>query len=206
MALSIKPADLIKARVIDFLIELFDGVIIGNEVKYGSSRKVVDLLALYNNETYAIEIKSSQDDLRRLPVQLAEYSRIFDHTIVFSTNEHLSRIRSLTKNSVSLYEVDADGGIDGKYLRRKNRTQKGEMLATMNSSFLRKQLRIVKTLNSDDIRRKAMRYNKVLIHALLYDYFKAKLSAPFKLFLEERSGERTEIDDIIILSNRILVD
>ena len=67
MALTIRPSDIIKAKVIDFLIEKFDGVVIGDEVMYGSNRKVVDLLALYNGETYAIEIKSVKDDLRRLP-------------------------------------------------------------------------------------------------------------------------------------------
>ena len=32
MALTIRPSDIIKAKVIDFLIEKFEGVVIGDEV------------------------------------------------------------------------------------------------------------------------------------------------------------------------------
>lgn len=202
MALTIRPSDIIKAKVIDFLIEKFEGVVVGDEVKYGSSRKVVDLLALYKGETYAIEIKSAKDDLRRLPEQISEYSKIFDHSMVFTTKEHLSKIKQLSKAKVSIFEFGANETIDGKLLEKRNNVQKGEMLATMNATFIRKSLNIAKFRDSDDIRKKAMRYKKEDIHSLLYGYFVEKCYAPYKLFLEERN-EVTEVDDLILLSNRL---
>lgn len=205
MALIIRPADIIKAKVIDFLIEKFDGVVIGDEVKYGSSRKVVDLLALYGGETYAIEIKSSKDDLRRLPEQLSEYSKIFDHTLVFATIEHKSKIKEVAESKVSLFELCADDRIEGTLLRKRNNVLKNEMLATMNSSYIRKRLNISRFKDSDDIRKKAMRCKKEVIHSLLYEYFMGKCSAPYKLFTKERVN-KTEIDDLIILSNRLNVE
>lgn len=205
MALTIRPADYIKARIIDFLIEKFDGVVIGNEVMYGSSRKVVDLLALYSDETYAIEIKSSKDDLRRLPEQISEYSKIFDHTLVFTTIDHLLKIRQVSKTKASIFEIGTDATIAGRLLEKKNNVLKSEMLATMNASFIRKSLNISNFKDSDDIRKKAMRNTKENIHSLLYGYFMEKCSAPYKLFLEERSS-RTEVDDLIILSNRLIVE
>lgn len=205
MALTIRPSDIIKAKVIDFLIEKFDGVVIGDEVMYGSNRKVVDLLALYNGETYAIEIKSAKDDLRRLPEQISEYSKIFDHTLVFTTKEHLSKIKQLSKAIVSIFEFGANETIDGKLLEKRNNVQKGEMLATMNATFIRKSLNIVKFRDSDEIRKKAMRYKKEDIHSLLYGYFVEKCYAPYKLFLKERN-EVTEVDDLILLSNRLNIE
>jgi len=205
MALTIRPSDIIKAKVIDFLIEKFDGVVIGDEVMYGSNRKVVDLLALYNGETYAIEIKSAKDDLRRLPEQISEYSKIFDHTLVFTTKEHLSKIKQLSKAKVSIFEFGANETIDGKLLEKRNNVQKGEMLATMNATFIRKSLNIAKFRDSDDIRKKAMRYKKEDIHSLLYGYFVEKCYAPYKLFLKERN-EVTEVDDLILLSNRLNIE
>lgn len=205
MALTIRPSDIIKAKVIDFLIEKFDGVVIGDEVMYGSRRKVVDLLALYNGETYAIEIKSAKDDLRRLLEQISEYSKIFDHTLVFTTKEHLSKIKQLSKAKVSIFEFGANETIDGKLLEKRNNVQKGEMLATMNATFIRKSLDIAKFRDSDDIRKKAMRYKKEDIHSLLYGYFMEKCYAPYKLFLKERS-EVTEVDDLILLSNRLNIE
>lgn len=205
MALTIRPADIIKARVIDFLIEKFDGVVVGDEVMYGTSHKVVDLVALFGGETYAIEIKSAKDDLRRLPEQIAEYSKIFDHTMVFTTIDHLNKIRKLSKAKVSIFKFGVDDTIEGSMLDKKNNVQKNEMLATMNASYIRKRLNISKYKDSDEIRKKAMRYKKDEIHSLLYGYLMEKCAVPYKLFLEERS-DRTEVDDLIILSNRLNVE
>ncbi len=187
------------------MIEKFGGVVIGDEVKYGSSRKVVDLLALYKSETYAIEIKSAKDDLRRLPEQISEYSKIFDHTLVFTTIEHLPKIKQAAKAKASVFELGVDDTIKGRLLGKRNNVLKSEMLATMNASFIRKRLNISKFKDSDDIRKKAMRYKKEDVHSLLYGYFLGKCSAPFKLFLEERTN-KTEVDDLIILSNRLNVE
>lgn len=205
MALTIRPADIIKTKVIDYLIEKFDSVVIGDEVKYGISRKVVDLLALYKGETYAIEIKSAKDDLRRLPEQISEYSKIFDHTLIFTTIDHLPKIKQVTKAKVSIFEFGADNTIEGRLLEKRNNILKNEMLATMNASFIRKSLNISNFKDSDDIRKKAMRYSKDDIHTLLYGYFMEKCSASYKLFLEERDN-KTEVDDLIILSNRLNVE
>lgn len=204
MALTIRPADFIKVKVIDFLIEKFDGVVIGDEVKYGSSRKVVDLLALYRGETYAIEIKSAKDDLRRLPEQISEYSKIFDHTLIFTTKDHLSKIKKISKDKVSLFVFGACNKIEGNLLEKTNNVQKKEMLATMNAFFIRRNINISQFRDSDEIRKKAMRYKKKDIHFLLFKYFMDKCLDPYELFLKER-GYKTEIDDLILLSNRIKV-
>lgn len=205
MALTVRPADIIKAKVIDYLVDNYDGIVIGDEVIYGSNRKIVDLLALYNGETYAIEIKSGKDDLRRLADQLSEYSKIFDHTMVFTTKEHMNKILEVTNTKVSVYVVSSDEEIHGRLIDKRNNVLKGEMLATMNASFIKRSLTITKAKDSDDVRKKAMKYRKESIHSLLYKYFINKLSVPYRLFLREREG-KTEIDDICILSNRLIVD
>jgi hypothetical protein len=205
MALTIRPADIIKAKVIDYLIEKFEGIVIGDEVMYGSSRKVVDLLALYKGETYAIEIKSAKDDLRRLPEQISEYSKIFDHTLVFTTIDHLPTIKKIIKFKTSIFEFGADDTIKGRLLVKRNNVLKSEMLATMNASYIRKRLNISNFKDSDDIRKKAMRYKKEDVHSMLYEYFMEKCSAPYHLFLEERN-DKTEVDDLVILSNRLNVE
>lgn len=204
MALTIRPADIIKAKVIDYLIETFDGVVIGDEITYGSSRKIVDLLALYNGETYAIEIKSSKDDLRRFHKQVTEYEKIFDHTCVFTTKDHLLKIEEIAGTKVSLFTIASDNKITGRMISKKNKIVKMEMLATINSSYISKRFKIYKYKDSDDLRRKAMKYSKDDIHSFLYNYFLEKCYAPYKLFLEERK-DRTEIDDMFVLSKGVNV-
>jgi Holliday junction resolvase len=207
MAISIKPADNLKSIIIDYLIDNFMGVIIGNEVMYGTKSKVVDLLALYNEETYAIEIKSEKDDLRRLPEQIQEYERIFDHTIIFTTPNHINKITSITKKRISLFEITKNGEVEAKFncFFVRNLTRKKDMLATINLSYLIKHLNIPDILNSDDMRHKAMRLKKQEIRMLLFSFFQDKLKDSFDVFIKERMGFTT-IDDLSVLSNRLKVD
>lgn len=205
MASTVRPADLIKIKVIDYLIDHFEGVVIGNEVMYGSNRKVVDLLALYKGESYAIEIKSRKDNLTRLPEQLAEYSKIFDHTIIFTEFDHLYKIKQMVKPNVSVFEFTLDAEIYGDLATKKNNPLKSEMLATMNATYIRRRLKISGTLDSDKTRKKAIKNKKNKIHSLLYEYFMEKLYTPYIVFLNER-WNRTEIDDMTILSNRLNIE
>lgn len=89
-------------------------------------------------------------------------------------------------------------------MEKTNNVQKKEVLATMNSYFIRRSINISQFRDSDDIRKKNMRYKKEDIHFLLFKYFMDKCLAPYELFLKER-GDKTEIDDLILLSNRIKV-
>lgn len=204
MAFAIRPADIIKARVIDFLINKFDGIVIGNEVMYGCNHRIVDLLALYNGLTYAIEIKSCKDDLRRLPDQIQDYAKTFDYTLVFTSTEYLQKIIDIVQSCASVFVVSDDGSIQGSLRGRKNKTLKNEMLATMNAAYIRKQLNITRFKDSDDIRKKAIHFKKETIQSLLYSYFMEKVEASYRLFLNERVSI-TDIDDLTVLANRINV-
>ena len=203
MALTTRPADEIKIIVIEYLIERYPGIIIGNEVMYGTSRKVVDLLVLYQGETYAIEIKSDKDNLRRLPEQLKEYSLIFDHTIVFTHSKYKEEVLSLVQQRVSVYEV-LNGNINKvKSFNSANRTIKREMVYSVSSVFLRRFLPTAKKIDSDMIRMRIIRtYNKKEIHNIFYQFLEEKMVNGFKLFLHERNG-RNSVDDLSLLSARL---
>jgi len=109
MSLLVRPADKIKLSVIDYLLKRYPDVVIGSEVMYGTSRRMVDLLALYRGETYAIEIKSERDSTRRLASQLREYALIFDYTIVFTHSKYVASVITLSKSKVAVFEVTDKG-------------------------------------------------------------------------------------------------
>ncbi|ERJ63772.1 hypothetical protein HMPREF1554_02259 [Porphyromonas gingivalis F0569] len=202
MSLLVRPADKIKLSVIDYLIENYPGIIIGNEVMYGTTKKVVDLIALYRGEIYAIEIKSENDNTRRLSEQLKEYARIFDYTIVFTHPKHTSEVISLSKARISIFEV-----IGEKFVRRsplkRNRPIKGEMIHSINTSFLKKYVPSRKTRDtSDNIRAQISRkYQRDTIHRMLYDFLTLKLEERFELYIKER-GEKS-YDDLSLLSAQL---
>ena len=137
MSLLVRPADEIKLSVIDYLIKKYPEIIIGNEVMYGTVKKVVDLVALYKGQTYAIEIKSEKDNTRRLHDQLKEYARIFDYIIVVTHPKYTAEIMSLSKAKASIFEI-FDEEIIVKTPLKRNKPLKGEMIHSINISFLKK--------------------------------------------------------------------
>lgn len=202
MSLSIRPADKIKLSVIDYLITNYHGVIIGNEVMYGTTKKVVDLVALYNGEIFAIEIKSEKDNMRRLYDQLKEYARIFDYTIVFTHPKHTEDIISISNAKASIFEV-----IDEHFIMkcpiRRNRPLKREMIYSINTSYLKKYVPLSKIKEtSNNIRTQISRKYKVdEIHQMFYEFLRLKLEQRFELYLKER-GEKN-YDDLSLLSAQL---
>lgn len=200
--MSIRPADKIKLSVIDYLINNYPEIIIGNEIMYGITKKVVDLVALYKDETYAIEIKSEKDNTRRLHDQLKGYARIFDYIIVVAPPKHTAEIMSLAKAKASILEI-LDEEIIIRTPLKKNKPLKSEMVHSINISYLKKYLPLSKTgETSDKIRSQITRKYKVdEIHQMLYDFLRLKLEERFKLYLKER-GEKS-YDDLSLLSAQL---
>lgn len=202
MSLLVRPADEIKLSVIDYLIKKYPEIIIGNEVMYGAAKKVVDLVALYEGQTYAIEIKSEKDNTRRLHDQLKEYARIFDYIIVVTHPKYTAEIMSLSKAKASIFEI-LDEEIVVKTPLKRNKPLKDEMIYSMNISFLKKYLPLNKTgETSNNIRSQIARKYKVDdVHRMLYKFLELKLEERFKLYLKER-GEKN-YDDLALLSAQL---
>ena len=197
-------AEKIKASVIDWLLASHDDIIIGNEVMYGSKRKVVDLLAIVNNKTLAIEIKSASDNLSRISEQIQEYSKIFDRVIIISSLSHKEGILSVIDKGICLYTIDKKITKVRRPLLCQNQ-DKLEMLYSISSGHLKKKYPEYKTMNSDEIRIKLSRERKAVVHQLLLSFYQQRLTERFQLFMSER-GDFTLIDDIPTLSSLTRID
>ncbi|UKK56932.1 sce7726 family protein [Prevotella communis] len=197
-------AEKIKASVIDWLLASHDDIIIGNEVMYGSKRKVVDLLAIVNNKTLAIEIKSASDNLSRISEQIQEYSKIFDRVIIISSLSHKEGILSVIDKGIGLYTIDKKITKVRRPLLCQNQ-DKLEMLYSISSGHLKKKYPEYKTMNSDEIRIKLSRERKAVVHQLLLSFYQQRLTERFQLFMSER-GDFTLIDDIPTLSSLTRID
>lgn len=193
-------AEYIKTKIIDFLITNNHEIILGNEVMYGTKRKLVDLLMLDTSGLTGIEIKSSTDDLRRLEKQIEEYRKIFNYTIICATTKHFSEIKRLVPKGIGLLLYSNDKiELKRKPIIRK-RLDKKEVLYTIPAYFLRKNFKIKNgSANSDEIRSSLLELSHSELESLLYRYFKEKLNLNFKMF-NEIKGEECNVDDIPLLS------
>ena len=202
-------AGAVKGKVIDFFISVFsNNFFIGNEVMYGTKRKLTDLLVVKDNQLTAIEIKADNDDLRRIEEQIGESKKLFDYVVVCTTMTHLEKIKHLLSEDIGIYSVNEHNiKIIRKPKKQKN-LDKNEMLFSMSSNYLKKHLNLTSSisvnLNSDEIRQQYVRESTTKIHKLFVDYMKQKIQSKFNLFIQNR-GENTHVDDIPLLSSPLYI-
>lgn len=206
---DIPSAEIVKTQIIDHFISVFsNNFFIGNEVMYGTKRKLTDLLVLKNDQLIAIEIKTDRDNLRRIEEQISESKKLFDYVVVCTTMTHLEKIKQLLSEDIGIYSVNEHNiKIIRKPKKQKN-LDKNEMLFSMNSNYLKKHLNLSSStsvnLNSDEIRQQYVRKSTTKIHKLFVDYMQQKIQSRFNLFIQNR-GENTHVDDIPLLSSPLYI-
>ena len=205
---NVLSAECIKSQLIDFLMTDFSSdLFIGNEVMYGTKRKLVDLLILNKNQLTAIEIKADNDDMRRMQEQVNESRKIFDYIIVCTTIAHLEKTKQLLSKDIDIgiYVVNEQNIETIRKPKKQRKLDKKEMLFSINSNFLRKKLSLsAGNINSDEVRQHYIKKSMSNIHNLFIDYLQKKIQSKFNLFLLNR-GEFTHIDDIPLLSSSLYI-
>lgn len=165
----------IKKLFANFLQNRYPVERLGFEMMYGTSRKVVDMLAIIRGKTYAIEIKSAADNIKRLSGQIEEYQKVFDYIIVVASKKHCEEASSQMKENIGLYAID---GTRITLLKRpllNNRQEKIEILNTIPSNLIKKHYEIKGRLNSDEIRNKASLKSRLEIHNFFLKYLQQKI-------------------------------
>ncbi|MEM0672146.1 sce7726 family protein [Dickeya oryzae] len=61
--------------------------------------------AIFNGSSTCYEIKTEFDNLKRLPEQLAEYSKIFDKVNVIASQNHIDKILESTPDFIGIYKL-----------------------------------------------------------------------------------------------------
>lgn len=200
---ALNSAEYLKSRLIDFFIQQTNDIIIGNEVMYGISRRVVDLLILEDGCLIAVEIKGDNDDFRRLNEQIEEYKKIFDYIIICTTKNHLERLYAYISDDIGIFLV-MEGVV--KRIRKPKKQRKHDkmdILYTINANYLSKSLNLKRKFNSDEIRKYIYKQKGIKeIEGLLYAYLHSKIKEKYLLFLSDR-GSFTHTDDIPILSSNL---
>jgi hypothetical protein len=79
------------------------------ELTLGKSGARADVAVLSDQELIGLEIKTARDNLRRLPAQLAAYSRYFDHVVVVAAPCHLAALARMELYGASIWRTDEQG-------------------------------------------------------------------------------------------------
>lgn len=197
---------IIKARFIDYILSsnIFfpDDICIGQEVMYGTNRLLADLVIVANNKLYAFEIKSANDDLRRIENQLINYKKIFDYIYVITTDNHLSEVRGISRKNFGIYVINPNGKIEEKRKATELKFfSKEEALYTIPASFLKKHYSLPSIWTADQVRVELLKKKKDVIKDSLHAYMRSIISYKYENFIEDK-GEVVHFEDVSILSLR----
>jgi hypothetical protein len=195
--IGIKSANYIKDLLTRFYIdELGRNTIIGDEIMYGTKRKMVDLVLLQKGLSYAIEIKAENDSLKRLEGQINEYRKIFNYVIVCATDKHLTKISKKVTNDIGLCLAQNNGIVIIRPPKFQEKLDKEEMLFTISSAFLKKENTKLRNLNSDEVREVFGKEKLETIQSLLITFLKNRIESKFQLYGKQR--DESLIDDSVI--------
>lgn len=116
----------LKLLLIKWLFENYNVLAIGNEVSYSPSLRRADIVLVSDGFSYAFEVKSDSDNIKRLKEQLDDYIKTFDYTYVVTTQNLLSEVELCTPKKVGIIVCDKKIQI----------IRKSKLVKTLNKRFL----------------------------------------------------------------------
>lgn len=120
-------ASKIKIALIKWLLEKYcNDLILGNEVAYSPFIRRADLVMIHKGFSYAFEIKSDYDNIKRLNEQLPDYLKTFDFVYIVTTPTLLKEIELSISKNVGIILVN--GSVKQK--------RKPTLLKRLNKRFL----------------------------------------------------------------------
>lgn len=198
------PSALYKAICIDFYIKKYKCQLITSEFRYGISQMITDLAIVTPRNTVSIEIKTGQDDLRRLHSQIVESRKNFNLTIVFAAAQYMDELLSILPQDVGITILEKE---NCKIVRapRRNEPLASELVASIPVVFLRSYFKIPNNLDSDKSRVYVLKRYANHIHECFRTFMKQRFVKNYNQFLSDR-GKKTHIDDLPTLTMKNVIE
>ena len=97
----------IKIALIKWLLEKYhQDLVLGNEVAYSPLIRRADLVMIHNGFSYAFEITSDFDNIKRLEEQIHDYLKTFDYVYIVTTETLLNKIETFAPKNVGIIFVN----------------------------------------------------------------------------------------------------
>lgn len=121
----------VREALFDYLEEYFGKIRIIEEKNVGSSR--ADVVLVLPEGVYGLEIKSDADTYQRLPGQIADYDRFFDHNIIAVGTSHAAHVEEHVPDYWGIITIEeTPDGPDFYMLRTPKQNPKRVMADTLS--------------------------------------------------------------------------
>ena len=198
------PATIYKAACIDFYLKKYKCELITSEFRYGISQLVTDLLILTQRNTISIEIKSGNDDLRRVENQIHESIKNFNLTIVFADSKHKDALLAVLPIEAGL-TIYHNGNYEVVRPPKRNNVIPQELVSSIPASFLKAFFMIKQNMDSDKLRKYVLEKHCKRIMVCFRAFLNHKFSVNYYQFLRDR-GLHTHIEDIPTLTMKDYIE
>lgn len=202
----------IKALLLDFLIEkkTDENQVLFSELPFFDGHRRADIVRLDSLGLAAFEIKSSSDNLEKLPAQLIDYNSSFEYTYLVLATKHLKPAIKIAKKNIGIFIVENGELTKVRHARGRKRLKKNQLLGFMTKQMILDAIKHQSTIVS--LNKKNSKYE--LIHQLSKRltlneikeisrvFLRQKYQPRFDLFIKER-GSGTSVDDLVNLSREV---
>ncbi len=200
----VQPSTIYKAACIDYYLKRYKCKLITSEFRYGISQLVTDLLIITNRNTISIEIKSENDDLRRVKNQIQESIKNFNLTIVFADFKHKDNLLMTLPEEVGL-TIFHNGKCEVVRSPKRTNVRPQELVSSIPAFFLKSYFRIKQNIDSDKLRKHILEIHGDRVMACFRAFINHKFSANYSQFLHDR-GQHTHIEDIPTLTMKGFIE
>ena len=202
-------ANQLKVKFIEFLINKYHNIVIGNEVLFSENRCRADIVMFYKEKIYAFEIKSDSDNFADIDTQLLEYITTFQYTYLILTKKHEKIIESLKKFNIGIYIYD---GVIFNLIKKPKLSK--SILKDNLVEFLGKKdlisllnLKAASKLSVYSLRKKvSQKCSKKALESHCYMALKERYSKLYNLFLSDVNKDTITIEDLTSLTGNITTD
>lgn len=190
----------IKKIIIDHLLSDESVMAVGTEVPYQFGKRRADVIAISDNVVNVYEIKSQNDNISGLPLQLQDYRLYFDAVNVVCENSNLEKVRRVTPYWAGISLV-VDGGF--KQVRKAKITKslnKLSLLSTLPTTQLKSCTGVTRRLSKYEMCQQfAKQHSLEQIKQLSREYLTQRYYSPTKLLKSERN-QFLHTDDLVTLT------
>jgi hypothetical protein len=198
---DLRPANLIKAELIDFLLkEQYD--LIANEVPFLKTSRWADLIAIQKGQTIGFEIKSEKDNLQGLSEQLSDYLKVFNAVYLVITKKFFdSAVLNRIPGNVGIIHISEN--IEPIRKRKavfKTLLDKSALTTMLWRKDLEKLAPSKKNEDIDILRNYVIENcSTKSVQMQITEALKSRYGNSYKLFLNDR-GNYTTVEDLHIIT------
>lgn len=189
----------VKIKLTEYLLNNIKNNIIGSEFRFDFGSRRADIITLCDGVATAFEIKTSGDNVNRLPQQIYGYKKYFDYCFIVCELKNIDSVRKVISKDIGLIVVD---GMQVTLIRKsKNfkRHDKVMLASTLNIKEIREVIKVGKLSKMELCQKISDGFNLSDIRSMSRCSLEKRMKAPFETFVNEKGNSITR-DDLMTLN------